>query len=622
MKHSMRTLLLSSAVLFNVSANANTVENFFVNGIANDYEDRVYSALYIQEKAKIGTVYNLHNGTKSVRADLGESVKMVFNWDRYYEYDGSVNSDYYIATTLKKYFGTRHQTRKRDTILYKWAGVYLHLKKKRKSTKNFLRAIRTANLSCNLYNFKPMSNMGFDLLKDCREMRRIPRAQDLVVALGEVSLNKGTVYMPTNPERSDISKMLNVLNYKTSKSIDAGKNIIAHSQGNLFASRLVAKLKEDGKKVKYFSVATPERKGNVKDKYVTLEEDIVSWSFAGSKPSNMKNYTLPKWQQKLGVSSYSIANSKFYKYKDFKNGKRKSDSLGHGFVTSYLKPRTNSERFILSNFRKNYHSLKNSDLTGGSNSTRKSDLFVKNARLSANTIPERGKVKAYATHQYSGTVKSRNLPSYPRLGYYISKDRNWGRGDVFLDYDKSRIGSDRTSESESEWLTMPRSITSGDYYILFIADYRGVVTEINEMNNVIAIPIKIGNGASSTNGGNDDIYLSSPRVYDKTLYRGQRVKLRVNVCYRGDSKYRQVGKTYLGYYISTKSYFDRKATRLSSDYSTIGTDDRCDGESTYVTVPSPLRTGTYYIHFVADYKKSVKESDENNNVSSVKVSIR
>lgn len=79
------------------------------------------------------------------------------------------------------------------------------------------------------------------------------------------------------------------------------------------------------------------------------------------------------------------------------------------------------------------------------------------------------------------------------LGYYLSTDQVLSGNDYLFasNIDVSSLSANDPDDSESESLTIPSWVSTGQYYILFAADYNGQILESDENNNVSSAPIYI-----------------------------------------------------------------------------------------------------------------------------------
>lgn len=123
-------------------------------------------------------------------------------------------------------------------------------------------------------------------------------------------------------------------------------------------------------------------------------------------------------------------------------------------------------------------------------STSAEDISLSNAVLSSAQVSAGDTVSVSATQDYSGTQVDSVLPAFD-LDYYLSTDCNLSPEDTLLDTDESDIGSDMPSAGEGAILIIPANTPTGNYYILFVADNDGELSESNEGNNIVCIPISI-----------------------------------------------------------------------------------------------------------------------------------
>ncbi|MCK5813787.1 MAG: IPT/TIG domain-containing protein, partial [Cocleimonas sp.] len=117
----------------------------------------------------------------------------------------------------------------------------------------------------------------------------------------------------------------------------------------------------------------------------------------------------------------------------------------------------------------------------------------------------------------------------------------------------------------------------------------------------------------------DDFYLTSTTLTASRLSAGSRVTARGYQRYNGTSG--AYKKPYLGYYLSRDQVLDTSDKLLATDISYLKSTRRYNYESASLLIPSSTSTGQYYILFIADYKKNYAESNENNNVQAVSLTV-
>ncbi|OFY86520.1 MAG: hypothetical protein A3F72_06410 [Bacteroidetes bacterium RIFCSPLOWO2_12_FULL_35_15] len=196
--------------------------------------------------------------------------------------------------------------------------------------------------------------------------------------------------------------------------------------------------------------------------------------------------------------------------------------------------------------------------------------------------------------------------TYSNVGYYLSTDAVFDAGDTYLSYYSGSSLSAGASSYKSISLTIPLSTPNGNYYILYYADYSNQVTESNEGNNVIAIPITIGLSA-----GTDLVIQSGNTISPSSTVQGGNITA---TCYIANIGGTASASSNVGYYLSVDSIWDASDTYLN--YYTGGALN--GGISSYksitLTIPLSTTVGNYYILFYADYSNSVAETIETNNV--------
>jgi subtilase family serine protease len=242
----------------------------------------------------------------------------------------------------------------------------------------------------------------------------------------------------------------------------------------------------------------------------------------------------------------------------------------------------------------------------------KNDLYVTNTSITAQSG---NSISVSSRYYYSGNQTSSQLGSV-YLGYYLSTDRYLSSDDIILDSDSSGIGTDDLYDSESETMNLPSDLDSGDYYILFVADYLNSISETNENNN-------ISYESFSYTGGNtqntDDIYITNMSVNQRSgnIYRAY-----LHQRYSGNTTNAILNNPDIIYVFSKDSILDINDVAIGRDSSTIGSDDTYDSEYIDFDITDyTTSSGTYYILFYVDYNKEVIETNENNNSGKVSFNV-
>ena len=223
--------------------------------------------------------------------------------------------------------------------------------------------------------------------------------------------------------------------------------------------------------------------------------------------------------------------------------------------------------------------------------------------LNGNSFNQGSQVIVQATQNYEGN--STTIPPV-FLYYYLSDDCTLDSNDVYLGSSVSNINANNTSETETDTLTLPANLQSGNYNILFVADATNVVDEVSENNNIVCKPITIlGNNTQ-------DIYLSSLYLDNAILSAGGTTNAEVNVNYISNSSSSK-SVIYVNYYLSQDDILDSGDVFLAENYVNITDNNMTKKIVTPLTVPLNTSDGIYYVIAKADPFNNYFETNEDNN---------
>lgn len=648
----MRKISLISIIFmmisFSVPSFGVEVSNYYVNGVANSREDADFSAINIEDSTSLTEVGVLYNSTFGGLSDVFEAGSQVFDWDGFYNSDGSVNHLNDLRAVWLEYQDSPNRSQDTDLAVATVAAMAQDLfSQEDPDVNSFFNTLFSEIVAgWSLTGFTQNSQMrieGYYRYKEYLDLRYVhTNIEDIrkVVAAVSVQWTKPeheNHFSPFAQHYFDINNML--IQLDADRQEGRNVNLIAHSQGNLFANRLLDAFNSPDK-VRLLSVATPDNTvyGDSQDdtEYVSLMEDLVATIFVGGAlDRNISNYSPSEWAgmdffNNPGLTSSN--NSNKYVYIDL-NGVEREDSSGHGFVSAYMHKNPNGSNSDSRNYIVNKIELNNIELanttggtygccgTGGEDISNDiedlkfNDFYLTEMSLSETSVAPGETVDVDVKQHYRGTYSDSELPSV-RVGYYCSLDDEFDNGDLYLDRDSSSLGSDDLYHREREELTIPSSGCSSGY-ILAVANYNDGIFETNKDDNVLAVEIEIGSGNSSNQG---DLFIEDPWVSDTSMYVGQEYRLRAKHTYEGDQTTSQLGQVKMRYYVSDDTERSSDDEYLGYDYSTIGSNDTYDTESMYWT-PSSSDRGLKYILFRADASDDVEESDEDNNYSWIAVVV-
>ncbi|MCB2407100.1 CARDB domain-containing protein [Hymenobacter lucidus] len=201
--------------------------------------------------------------------------------------------------------------------------------------------------------------------------------------------------------------------------------------------------------------------------------------------------------------------------------------------------------------------------------------------------------------------------TYSSVGFYLSTNTTLDASDQLLTSAYGSQLSPNYPSYRSVTTNVPPGTTPGNYYILFAADYQNVVTESIETNNVSAVALTVA-------APNVDLTVSQASLSYYSVSAGTTISAGATVYNQGNTA---SPSSNVGYYFSSDATLSSNDVLLnSSTGSALGA-----GLSNYpgatITVPATATPGNYYILFAADYLNAVTESNENNNVRSVSITV-
>lgn len=124
-----------------------------------------------------------------------------------------------------------------------------------------------------------------------------------------------------------------------------------------------------------------------------------------------------------------------------------------------------------------------------------------------------------------------------------------------------------------------------------------------------------------TSSSTDNFSLSNTSISGNPIVAGDNVTVQVSQNYSGSQTSSVLADPTVSYYLSTDCNLSSEDILLGSDQSNIGSDNTTSVESSIVTIPNATSAGSYYILFVADANNDISESDENDNITCVSITI-
>jgi subtilase family serine protease len=198
------------------------------------------------------------------------------------------------------------------------------------------------------------------------------------------------------------------------------------------------------------------------------------------------------------------------------------------------------------------------------------------------------------------------------LGYYLSTNTIISEIDYNIgqDYVAALAVGSYSNETETIDLSSVSGLPTGTYYVGYIIDHTGIITEINENDNYYG-----WSSPTITYAGQPNLTASGqPASYSFT-----EPNLTINVRVR-NSGAASAGSSYLGYYLSSNTSINTSDYRIGTDYVAALASGAYSDETISVNLHTvaaspalPVGTHTYYIGFIIDMYNAVAESNENDN---------
>jgi glucose/arabinose dehydrogenase/subtilase family serine protease len=244
------------------------------------------------------------------------------------------------------------------------------------------------------------------------------------------------------------------------------------------------------------------------------------------------------------------------------------------------------------------------------------DLVIDGLSLSAATLG------AGAATTVTYNVKNRGTVAVPETytdRIYLSADATLGAGDPQLAASHGHTAdlAAGARHSNSQPVTIGAATPPGNYFLLVKADGPGAIAEINEANNVTAVPITV----TSTAGGSKDLVIEGLSLSAGTVRAGAATTVTYNVKNRGTVA---VLETYIDrIYRSADATLGAGDPQLAASHG--HTADLAPGarhsNTRAVTIGASTPPGNYFLLIKADGPGAIAEINEANNVTPIPITV-
>jgi subtilase family serine protease len=194
---------------------------------------------------------------------------------------------------------------------------------------------------------------------------------------------------------------------------------------------------------------------------------------------------------------------------------------------------------------------------------------------------------------------------YASVDYFLSHDTVIDVSDILIHSSGQLYFNYQGIASNNPAITLPDFTAAGNYYLIAVVDGENELAEINELNNIAFKPVTVKGISYDITLQNlvspDTVYADPGVVYTfacSGLWRNLGSSLTGNVEWRT--------------YLSTDTLYDVSDVNLSTSYLSANTFSYPFTRN--VTVPASTLPGNYYLIFVVDKDNSYFETNENNNV--------
>jgi subtilase family serine protease len=196
------------------------------------------------------------------------------------------------------------------------------------------------------------------------------------------------------------------------------------------------------------------------------------------------------------------------------------------------------------------------------------------------------------------------------VGYYLSTNLVLDANDILL---ANTTGSVFGFNSSSRFanLTVPAGTAVGSYYVLFVADYLAQISETNELNNVTSAPLQVV-------APGVDLIIQQPFLSAGSVTPGFMINASCSIQNIGNSI---ANSSTVGYYLSTNAQFDASDVQLNTVTGFALGGGQSSQRFTNLVIPTGTTAGNYFVLFVADPQAQVTETNENNNVIALQLTV-
>ncbi len=408
--------------------------------------------------------------------------------------------------------------------------------------------------------------------------------------------------------------------YDISKSLSIPSNITAGNYYLLFAADYHKKITETNEQNNVNAVLltiTGASNTNTQDYGIfnqTLNNDIISGV------STIVNSTIfSQGNSAISLSiGYYLSNDSIFDLSD-----TYLSSNGINYVSNYGITNIANYITIPTSFTPgNYYLISYLDYTNAIfESNEKNNYYISPINLVNSTIDLTIKNLTNSTSTFAANtfntsfniINNGNIASTTsNLGYYLSNDTIFDANDIFLNSQNfGSISSGGSISNQQLTLTIPNTTAIGNYYVIFLIDYSNLIVESNENNNTKSFSITV---VAPT----VDLTTLLPTLSTDTIAINNSINTTVKISNLGNT---YSSSSNVGYYLSVDSLFDANDIYLNNSNIYQVSAGQSTTTNNYYTIPNTITPGNYYLLFYIDYSNNISETNENNNVTGIPLTI-
>lgn len=194
--------------------------------------------------------------------------------------------------------------------------------------------------------------------------------------------------------------------------------------------------------------------------------------------------------------------------------------------------------------------------------------------------------------------------------YYLSTDSTLSNDDLKMQtLQMSGINLSVQSSTFEASIVVPENLTYGDYYFIVKANKPTAIDECDESNNTKSVKVQIS-------GPYVDLLPTQVSIPSTTVSAGSSFNVSIAMSNKGNL---YVDAQQIAVYISKDSTIGSAAQLLTvRSYAGFKKDSTVNAS---VNIHNYLQNGTYYLLVDLDYGKAIAETNENNNLAKVKITV-